>query len=87
MKLSLAARVSKYLHEFVSSYGQAAPEAALWVAVIKFAASDLTYKRKEVREDAESFLFGEDDDRLVNLLNILGLDGDLGKCIVRKMIE
>ena len=80
-------RVAKYLHEFVNSYGEAAPEAALWVAVIKFAKSDLKYKRKEVREDAESFLFNEEDDRLVNLLNILGLDGDLGKCIVRKMIE
>lgn len=79
--------MSKYLHEFVNSYGPSAPEAALWVAVIKFARSDLTFKRKEVREDAESFLFDETDDRLANLLNILGLDGAIGKHIVVRMME
>lgn len=74
--------MSNHLHDFINSFGFAAPEAALWVAVIEQAKLDLKHRRKEVRDDAESFLFDEDDDRLCNLIHMLGLDGELSKQIM-----
>lgn len=79
--------MSNHLHEFINSFGFASPEAALWVAVIEKAKMDLLHPRKEVRDDAESFLFHEDDDRLCNLLHMLGLDGDTGKQIMRGIVS
>lgn len=79
--------VSKYLDSFVNSFGSAAPEARLWVCVIEQAIGDLKHKRKEVRDDAADFFFDIEDDRLSNLMNILGLDGEVAKSVMKVMIQ
>jgi hypothetical protein len=79
--------MSRYIDKFIASFGESAPEARLWIAVISKTYKDLDHKRWEVREDARSFLFNEDDDGFDNLLNMLGLNGEFGKHITKEFFK
>jgi hypothetical protein len=64
----------KGVDRLLSPFGNNAKYVKLWLYVIEQAKKDLDHPRKEIQEDARSFLCNTEDTGLNNLLQMLGMD-------------